>query len=296
MDTRARVWRLAPGRELRLDVPRVMGILNVTPDSFSDGGEHARVEDALAAAARMVGEGADVIDIGGESTRPGAARVGAVEQIRRVAPVIRGIRSQGVAHPGRVLVTVDTTLSEVAGAAIDAGADAINDVSAGTEDDAMLALAAERGVGIVLMHRLRALGVDVYSHQHAQPPAYEGGVVESVKRYLSERARAALAAGIAREAIVLDPGLGFGKSVAQNLELVDRTGEIAALGFPVLSGLSRKSFTAVYGGMGTDAPARERVRPTLELSVRHLRVGASIFRVHDVREHVAALRAAEGAG
>jgi dihydropteroate synthase len=287
MSSRASIWRLGEGRELRLDVARVMGILNVTPDSFSDGGLDAGSADAVARAARMVEEGADVIDVGGESTRPGAARVGAPEQIRRVVPVIRGIRDR--IGPG-IMISVDTTLSEVAKAAIQAGADAINDVAAGMEDAGMLALAAERGVGLVLMHRLRPPDADVFSHQHAQAPPYPDGVVEGVKRFLIERAEAAMRAGVAREAIVLDPGLGFGKSVAQNLELIERTGEIAALGFPVLSGLSRKSFTAVYGGIATDRPARERLGPTLELSARHQRAGASIFRVHDVREHVAALR------
>ena len=298
-----RVWRLGVGRELPLDVARVMGIVNVTPDSFSDGGEWASVGDAVAAAARMIEEGAEVIDVGGESTRPGAARVDAAEQVRRVVPVISGIRSHpptSVAHPGRgggggggVIITVDTTLAEVAEAAIGAGADGINDVSAGMEDAGMFALAAERGVGIVLMHRMLAPGADVFSHQYAREPVYEGGVVECVKRFLGERAAAAMGAGIAREAIVLDPGLGFGKSVAQNLELIERTGEIGELGFPVLSGLSRKSFTAVWGGMRMDAPARERVGATVELSVRHLRAGARVFRVHDVREHVEALRDAE---
>ncbi len=286
-DAARHVWKLGPARELRLDVARVMGILNVTPDSFSDGGVHAGVGAAVEAAARMVEDGADVIDVGGESTRPGAARVSDAEQIRRVAPVIRGIRERLGAG---VLVSVDTTRAIVAGAAIGAGADAINDVSAGMEDEGMLALAAASGVGIVLMHRLRAPGSDVFSHQYGAAPEYAGGVVESVKGFLRERVGQAMLAGVAREAIVVDPGLGFGKSVAQNLELIERTGEIAAIGFPVLSGLSRKSFTGVHGGMSADAPARERLGPTLELSVKHLRSGASIFRVHDVREHVAVLR------
>ncbi len=287
-------WRLGTERNLPLDVARVMGIVNVTPDSFSDGGEHALIADAVAAAARMVAQGAEVIDVGGESTRPGAARVDAAEQMRRVVPVIRGIRAQSVSHPGRagvgVFITVDTTLASVAEAAINAEADGINDVSAGMEDPGMFSLAARRGVGIVLMHRLLAPGADVFSHQYAKEPVYEGGVVECVRQFLAARAAAAMAAGIAREAIVLDPGLGFGKSVAQNLELIERTAEIAALGFPVLSGLSRKSFTAAWGGLKMDAPARERVGPTVALSIKHRSAGANIFRVHDVREHVAALQ------
>jgi dihydropteroate synthase len=270
-----------------MDVARVMGILNVTPDSFSDGGAHSSNDAAIEAGVRMVEDGADVIDVGGESTRPGAVRVSAAEQVRRVTPVIRGIRER---VGTRVVISVDTTLAEVAGAAIDAGADVINDVAAGMEDERMLRLAADRGAGIVLMHRLGAPGGDVFSHQYGAEPEYAGGVVECVKRFLSERVETAMRAGVARGAIVVDPGLGFGKSVAQNLELIERTGEIAAMGFPVLSGLSRKSFTAVHSGMSREAPARERLGPTLELSVRHRRAGASIFRVHDVREHVAALR------
>lgn len=283
----ARIWHMGSGRALPLDVARVMGIVNVTPDSFSDGGEHNTVDAAVRVAVRMVADGADVLDVGGESTRPGAARVSETEQIRRVVPVLRGIRERVGAA---VFLSVDTTLSGVAQAAIDAGADAINDVAAGGEDDRMLPLAASRDVGLVLMHRLRPPDTDVFSHQHRAAPVYEGGVVEHVKRFLAERAEQAIKAGVDPLAIVLDPGLGFGKSVAQNLELIERTGEIAALGFPVLSGLSRKSFTAAYAGMSMEAPARERLQPTLILSDRHRRAGASIFRVHDVREHVALLR------
>lgn len=280
-----RVWRLGPGREASLGRPCIMGILNVTPDSFSDGGAYENHEDAAAAAIALARAGAAVIDIGGESTRPGSRRVAVEEQIRRAVPVIRAIRAVS-----RVLITIDTTRAEVAAAALDAGADAINDVSAGMEDGEMMGLAASRDVGIVLMHRLRPPGSDVYSNKYVSAPEYAGGVVESVKRFLGERAEAALRAGGRREGIVLDPGLGFGKSVGQNLELIERTGEIAALGYPVLSGLSRKSFTAVVGGVAADAPMSERVRPTLELSVRHRRAGASIFRVHDVGEHARALR------
>lgn len=293
MNDSAQVWMMRHGRVLALHAARVMGILNVTPDSFSDGGEHAGLAAAVRAAERMVQEGADILDVGGESTRPGAARVDAAEQIRRVVAVVRGIRKQ---IGESVCISVDTTLSEVAGAAIDAGADAVNDVAAGMEDERMLPLAASRGVGIVLMHRMRPPGTDVFSHRYDTPPEYAGGVVEHVKRFLAERADVAIRAGVDPRAIVLDPGLGFGKSVAQNLELIERTAEIAALGFPVLSGLSRKSFTAAYAGMSMDVPARERLKPTRELSMKHLRAGARIFRVHDVREHVEALRNAENTG
>jgi dihydropteroate synthase len=281
-----RAWRLIEGRRIALDAPRIMGILNITPDSFSDGGEHASVEHALAGARAMVAAGTDTLDVGGESTRPGAARVSAHEQVRRVVPVIRAIRGEM-----DVPISIDTTLSEVAGAAIDAGADAINDVSAGLEYEEMLGLAAETGAGLVLMHRRAAPGADVYSHEHASAPAYPGGVVACVREFLAERAARAIEAGVARESIVLDPGLGFGKSVGQNLELIARTGDLCSLGFPVLSGVSRKSFTAVAAGLPKETPPRERLNATLGLSLAHRAAGASIFRVHDVEAHARALRA-----
>lgn len=284
------VWRLSPRHALSLDRPRVLGIVNVTPDSFSDGGEHASVEAALRGAERMLDEGADGLDVGAESTRPGAVRVSAAEQIARAAPVVSALRrslGDGFA------ITIDTTLCEAASAALDAGADAVNDVSAGVEDAGMLGLCAARKCGIVLMHRLRPPGADVFSHQYAQAPEYAGNVVDAVRGFLAERAEAAVRAGVARDGIVLDPGLGFGKSVEQNLELIARTGEIAGLGYPVMSGISRKSFTAAAAGMDpAKTPPRERGHATVGLSVMHWIRGARIFRVHDVREHVEALRAA----
>jgi dihydropteroate synthase len=287
---RPRAWRLAERREIALDAPRVMGILNVTPDSFSDGGAHASAAGALEAARLMIIAGADIIDIGGESTRPGALRIPAHEQMRRVVPAIRAIRG---AFGSAAAISADTTLSEVASAAIDAGADAINDVSAGREDDEMFALAAESGVGLVLMHRRIPPGADTYSNQYDSEPRFEGGVVRCVREFLGERAGAAMEAGVARESIVVDPGLGFGKSVAQNLELIARTEELVSLGFPVLSGLSRKSFTAAAAGIDTTLPPRDRLHATLGLSLAHRAAGASIFRVHDVEAHVRVLRAFE---
>ncbi len=284
-------WRLGPDRWLDLSRPAVMAILNLTPDSFSDGGSYPTVEAAVEAAAAAVRDGANSLDLGGESTRPGAPRVETDEQIRRVVPVIRAIRAQ--AGPlGEIPITVDTTRAEVAAAALDAGADAINDVSAGLEDEGMLSLAAARGVGVVLMHRLRPPGEDSYSDRYQKDPVYPGGVVAVVREFLAGQAAAAEAAGVARGAIVLDPGLGFGKTVEQNLELIRRTGEIAALGYPVLSGLSRKSFVGRAGGHAPDDPPRERAAATVGLSVAHLLAGASIFRVHDVGMHARALRAA----
>ncbi|MCC6659825.1 MAG: dihydropteroate synthase [Phycisphaerales bacterium] len=260
-----------------------MAILNLTPDSFHDGGVLAGPDAALRAATRAVADGAAVLDIGGESTRPGAAPVSTAEQMARVVPAIRAIREAGLRTP----ISVDTTRSGVARAALDAGADAVNDTSAGLDDDAMFPLAAERGAGLILMHRPRRPRDDSYSDRYADPPRY-GDVVAEVRDHLARRAASAAAAGVDPGAIVLDPGLGFGKTVGQNLELIRRTGEIAALGYPVLSGLSRKSFTGVAAGLAGSVPG-ERLGGTLALSIAHLRAGASIFRVHDVAEHVHAL-------
>lgn len=269
-----------------------MGILNVTPDSFSDGGAYLSVEAATAAALRMVHEGADAIDVGGESTRPGAAQVSSAEQIARTIPVIAAIRMADQ----RTVITTDTTRADVARAALDAGADAINDVSGGDDDPAMLPLAAERGAGLVLMHRRVTPAKDRFSHEHASAPVYDHprGVVGAVRDDLAARLARAAAAGVARDRLVIDPGLGFGKSVTQNLELIRATPELLELGVPVLSACSRKSFTgAVLVGTGmTPPPPQERLHATLALGVLHLTLGAKLFRVHDVRAHAEALRAA----
>lgn len=268
---------------MTLDRPCVIGILNVTPDSFADGGRHDEASKALEAAQLMVAAGADMIDVGGESTRPGASRVAAAAQMRRVLPAIEAIRGAGITAP----ISIDTTLEEVASAAIDAGADAINDVSAGTESEGMFRLAADRGVGLILMHRRVPPPLDRFSDQYAAAPKFgeeAGGVVGGVARYLGERARLAMAAGVAREAIVVDPGLGFGKSVEQNLELISGTAVLLALGFPILSALSRKSFVGRIS-LGRDSDPSERLAGTLGLSVSHMHAGATLFRVHDVKEH-----------
>lgn len=268
-----------------------MAILNVTPDSFSDGGSYGDAGEAAGAGYRFADAGADIIDVGGESTRPGAERVGAGEQIRRVVPVVERLRA---ALPEHVAISVDTTLSAVARAALDAGADAVNDVSAGTEDEEMFALVASRCAGLVVMHRLRPPPEDRYSDRYDEPPRY-GDVVREVAGFLRDRAARAEEAGVARESICVDPGLGFGKTVDQNLELIARTGEIAALGYPVLSGISRKSFVGRVSGLGDGSPARSRVSGSVALSVVHRVNGASVFRVHDVGAHVEALRAADAA-
>lgn len=283
-------WLLARGLRIDLASPCVMAILNLTPDSFSDGGALPTIEAALAAAARAVDDGARILDLGGESTRPGAAAVAEAEQIARVVPVVAAIRHAG-GTLGEAPISIDTTRAAVARAALEAGADVVNDVSGGTDDPAMLPLVAARRVGVVLMHRAKRPDQDSYSDAYAEPPVY-GDVVREVKDYLQHRLAAALAAGIPAESIVIDPGLGFGKTVEQNLELVARTGELMTLQRPVLSGASRKSFV---GRISVEGPSEPGVRlaGSLAVTVAHYLEGASIFRVHDVAEQVAALRIAE---
>lgn len=274
------------GREaLSLDVPRIMGILNVTPDSFSDGGQSFSLTEAMDRARKLIAEGADILDIGGESTRPGAQSVEPGEQIRRVVPVIAGIRASNWGK--RVLISVDTTIAEVAEQAIRAGTDIINDVSGGIDDPDMFSIVAREQAGMVIMHRLLKPAQDVYSDQRENG---KGSSINEVREHLDRLVKRAAAAGIAPERLVLDPGLGFGKSVEENLALIVRTRELSEK-FPVLSGLSRKSFTAKAAGMSMELPATDRLEATLALSVLHLLKGAMIFRVHDVRAHVLALRA-----
>lgn len=268
-----------------------MAILNLTPDSFSDGGSYPTVGAAVARAAAAVTEGAEILDLGGESTRPGADPVDAAEQSRRILPVLRAIRADR-AFDG-VAITVDTTLAAVAEAALDAGADGVNDVSAGEDDPGMLPLVAARGAGLVLMHRLRRPAADSYSDRYVEAPVYPGGVVAGVRRFLEDRCRAAAAAGMAPGAVAVDPGLGFGKTVEQNLELVRACGRIqGAIGRPLLGAASRKSFVGVASGLGRDSEPRRRVAGSVAVALEMWRRGVRIFRVHDVREHAEALRAA----
>lgn len=285
--TPAAHWRISRTKQLPLDRPRLMGILNVTPDSFSDGGSYGSADDAVRAALRMKEDGACMIDVGGESTRPGAAPVDVDEQMRRTIPVIRELRSH--ASHDDLLISIDTTLSDVAWAALDAGADVINDVSAGRDDPGMLPLAASRGCGVILMHRRTAPQRDSYSHQYSDPPEYGGDVVAFVREFLHERCETAIAAGIARQAIVIDPGLGFGKSVEQNFALLARADELMNLGFPVLSAASRKSF---IGAVTDQANPADRVIGSVAISVMHYLAGVRLFRVHDVAAHHQALKTA----
>ncbi len=284
------IWTIGGGGEIGLDRPRVMAILNVTPDSFSDGGELSSPEDAAVAAVRAEAQGADLLDIGGESTRPGASRVSIDEQIRRVVPAIEAIRGAGVGLP----ISVDTTHSAVVRSAVGAcggdGASIVNDVSGGEEDPEMFSVAGELGLGMVLMHRLCEPGRDSYSDAYSTEPAY-ADVVEEVRGYLADRVSRAVSAGVSGHSIVVDPGLGFGKTVEQNLALVRGTGAFAGLGAGVVSGASRKSFVGRVS-LGRESEPVERISGSVALSVCHLGSGARVFRVHDVGLQASALRLA----
>jgi len=261
-------------RTLDLTRTRVMGILNVTPDSFSDGGDFATREAALRHARRMVAEGADLIDVGGESTRPGAPPVSVAEELARVIPVIEALADE-LAVP----VSVDTSKPEVMRAAVAAGAGLINDVSALRRPGALAAAAALR-VPICLMHMQGEPGT------MQQDPTY-GDVVAEVAAFLAGRLAACEAAGIPRERLLVDPGFGFGKTLAHNLALLRGLPRLALLGVPVLAGLSRKSMIgALLGGV----PVGERLHGSVAAAVLAVERGAAIVRVHDVGPTVQALR------
>ena len=266
----------------------LMAVLNVTPDSFSDGGELTTPAAVVARARVAEAEGADLLDLGGESTRPGAQRVSPAEQIRRVVPALRALREAGIGLP----VSVDTTRAEVAQAALDAGAVIVNDVSGGTEDPEMLGLIARTGAGCVLMHRAAPPGRDVYSTAYDTEPEYPGGVVDAVRTALVDLVARALSAGVAREQIVVDPGLGFGKSVGQNARLLARASAFQGLGSGVLIGASRKSFLGAL--TGEPEPAR-RVPESVAAAVLGRWAGANVFRVHDIDPHRRALDVADAA-
>ena len=261
-----------------------MGVLNVTPDSFSDGGRYFDPGAAAERALEMISEGACIIDVGGESTRPGAQPVDADEQLRRVLPVIEAVRRQS-----DVLISIDTTQSQVAGPVIDAGANIINDVSAGDDDDTVFALAARRHCGLILMHRLLRPPRDSYSDQYQSPPQYDD-VVPAVRDYLLHRATRAQQAGVDRACIVLDPGLGFGKTVEQNYELIRRTNELLSAGYPLLSAASRKSF---IGKVTNVIEPSDRVAGSIAVAVAHYLAGVRVFRAHDVSVHRQALAVAQ---
>ena len=255
---------------LSLDRPRLMGVLNVTPDSFSDGGLHLAMPAAIARASAMAEAGADVLDIGGESTRPGADPVPPAEEIARVVPVIAALRAEGVTLP----ISIDTRNAVVARAAFDAGADLLNDVSALTHDPGSLPFAAASSRPVCLMH---ALG-DPKTMQDA--PVYDD-VLLDVFGYLEARVSAAEAAGIARVRILVDPGIGFGKTVSHNLALIRGLALLHGLGCPILFGASRKRFIGTIGGAPEPA---DRMPGSIAVALEALRQGAQVIRVHDVTE------------
>jgi len=265
----------------RIDLarPKVMGIVNVTPDSFSDGGRHGDASTALAHCERLLTEGADILDIGGESSRPGAAPVPVEQELARVLPVIQGALQFGVP------LSVDTVKPDVMQRVLDLGADIVNDINALRLPGALEAVAAHPQCGVCLMH------------MHGDPatmqsrPAYDD-VVAEVSDFLHERAAALLQRGVALERIVFDPGIGFGKSVAHNLELLRRQRELLALGRPLLLGWSRKSTL----GTITGRPVGERLAASIAAALASVQLGARIVRVHDVAATVDALKVWDGAG
>jgi dihydropteroate synthase len=266
------VWRHATGA-LALDRPRILGIVNVTPDSFSDGGRLPTLDDARRHVERLIAEGADVVDIGGESTRPqGARAVDAEEEQRRVVPLVEAVRRD---HPA-VPISVDTTKAAVAYASLEAGASIVNDVSAFRLDDAMARVCAAAGAGVVLMHS-RGDVATMATYAHA---TYGDDPVGEVIAELRAAAGGALSAGVARDRIVLDPGLGFAKRSATSIAMLSELSRLVALGYPVLVGASRKRFIGEITGV---AEPSERVGGTVGANVAALERGARLFRVHDVK-------------
>jgi len=265
-------------RTIRLDQPQVMGIVNATPDSFSDGGQFADSNAAAEAGANMAGEGAAIIDVGGESTRPGAELVWEGDEIERIAPVIRQLASGGAA------VSADTRKAGVMTAALEAGARMINDVSGLTYDDQAASVIASAGVPVVLMHHQGA------PETMQDNPRYDDVLVE-IYLWLEERIAAAEAAGIAREKVLVDPGFGFGKNVAHNLELMNGLALFHSLGVPLVVGPSRKR---TIGALSGEAPADKRLGGSIAFALKAAEQGAQIVRVHDVFETVQALKVWRG--
>ena len=272
-------WILAT-RAGTIDMTRrtaVMGIVNVTPDSFSDGGRYFALEKAIAHGIALARQGAEIIDIGGESTRPGARPVSAGEEMERVLPVIRGLR-RALSIP----ISIDTTKADVARAAVDEGADMVNDISALRFDPAMAPLIAAAKLPVVLMH------MQGTPRTMQQSPRYQD-VVEEVKEFLQSRIRFALEAGVSAERIIIDPGIGFGKELEHNLALLRGLPALASLGQPLLVGPSRKTFV----GKLLDAGPEERLEGSLAAAVAAVLAGANIIRTHDVKETRRAVRIAD---
>jgi dihydropteroate synthase len=265
-----------PPLEDRFPRPSVMGVVNVTPDSFSDGGVNFDPGDAIATARRMAADGAALVDVGGESTRPGSEGVSAAEELRRVVPVLEAVA-------GELSVSIDTVKAEVARAAIDLGAEVVNDVTALRGDPALGEVVAESGAYLCLMHMQgepRTMQAD---------PRYDD-VASDVTAFLEERLRFAVAAGIAEERIALDPGIGFGKTVQHNFELVRRLDVLLSLGRPVVIGFSRKR--SLGRVLGDPEAVTGTLAASIAAAVAAYERGATILRVHDVREHVEALAVA----
>ena len=274
------VGDLAPGPD-----PVLVGVLNVTPDSFSDGGDFLDPDGAATHAAAMLEEGARIIDVGGESTRPGSERVTPEEEARRVVPVVERI----VAERPEVIVSIDTYRAGIAEAALEAGASIVNDVSALRGDPRMAGVVAEARCPVILMHMLGEPKTMQLN------PSYDE-VVREVREFLAKRAEHAVASGVREENIILDPGIGFGKTLEHNLALLNHLDSIVGLGFPVLVGASRKSFIGRITGV---QEARERLFGTVATTVLAYERGATLFRVHDVRanrEALAVVRAILDAG
>jgi len=264
---------LSLSKLLKKNQPIVMGILNTTPDSFFDGGKFNSSETAINHALEMLRDGADIIDIGGESTRPGADAVSAEEEMRRVVPIIKALRLQS-----NVCISIDTSKPDVMRAAVQAGANLVNDVNALREPGA-LAVCAELGVPVCVMH------MQGEPRTMQETPRYDD-VVEDIKLFLLQRVNECVAAGIKRENIIIDPGFGFGKNLQHNLQLLQRLHEFESLGVPVLVGLSRKSMLGLILG----SPVEQRLYASVAAAVLAWTKGAKIFRVHDVKPTVDALK------
>lgn len=280
MTSRATSWLISDSDELHFQSPVLIGVLNVTPDSFSDGGRYADPAAAVQHGRAMLDAGATMLDVGGESTRPGAEAVSEHEQICRTQPVIQELR-----RICDVPISIDTTRAAVAEAALDAGANVINDVSGGLDDLAVLPLAARRGCGLVLMHRRCDPREDNWSDTYDSAPAY-GDVVLDVRDTLVALADRAVAAGVDARRIAIDPGLGFGKSVGQNWELIARMKTLVHAGYPVLVGASRKSFIGAVTGQTEPSG---RVGASVAAACWLAGSGVQLLRVHDVAETASAL-------
>jgi dihydropteroate synthase len=272
------IWKTRRGSLDLTHRALVMGILNVTPDSFSDGGEHFAVETALVHARTMIAEGAEIVDIGGESTRPGAAEVAVDEEIKRTVPVIAALRDEWDG-----LISIDTSKSAVAEAALAAGADIANDVTGLTADPAMADVCARSGCGVVVMHMQGS------PRTMQKAPRYSD-VVAEVREFFEERLVTLTAAGIPRDALCFDPGIGFGKTLDHNLALLRSMGELSVGGRPLLLGVSRKSFIGKI--LGTD-DLNDREWPTVAITARAREMGVMLHRVHSVRPNLEALRMTE---